>query len=321
MRLSAAVGIALGALALLTPPLDGEAAEARSKVILDGQPVAVHFNDGDSFRVVSGSGNGTKARLMGFNTLESYGPVHQWGTWTAKEMYVLAKMATLNARRGVWECTNTGETDTYNRALIHCPGLAEDQIRKGLAHVMSVTDDPGAAHLIEAQKEAIAARRGIWAHGVPDFVLTSLHSADESVGRAARERNYNRLVSSVDGHSVKWLHQDDYAECDRACHRVYQVDEARVAAVAEQLRADANVSAAVAGLSPEQLKAVVREFARFRHVGRAVPSDQRAALGQHLLQLARSGGLGADTQGSEASCMIHVPFKRRYGGGKAECLK
>ncbi len=306
----------------MTPPRLVEAAEARSKVILDGQVVAVHFNDGDSFRVVSGPGNGTKARLMGFNTLESYGPVHQWGTWTAKEMYVLAKMATLNARRGVWECRNTGEADTYNRALIHCPGLAEDQIRKGLAHVMSVTDDPGDARLIEAQKEAIAARRGIWAHGVPEYVLTSLHSADEAVGKKDRARNYNRLVSSADGHSVKWKHQDIYRECARACHRVYQVDEGAVDTVTQQVRADARVSAMITGLDDAKLRAVIRDFARFRHVNRLVPYDQRDALKDHLTrEYAAKGSFGADAQGSEAACMIHVPFKRRYGGGKAECLK
>ena len=35
---------------------------------------------------------------------------------------------------------------------------------------------------------------------------------------------------------------------------------------------------------------------------------------------AEAGKFGAQTA-SEASCMIHVPFKRRFGGGKAECLK
>jgi endonuclease YncB( thermonuclease family) len=313
--------VALGAAALLAPPRASEAAEARSKVILDGKPVAVHFNDGDSFRVIGGTANGTKARLMGFNTLESYGPVHSWGGWTEKEMYVLAKMATLNARRGVWECFSQGDVDTYGRSLIWCPGLAEDQIRKGLAHVMTVTDDPGDPMLVAAQEDAIANRRGIWAHGVPEFVLTSLHSVDESVGRKDRARNYNRLVSSADGHSVKWKHQDAYNECDKVCHKTYRVDEAKVDAVAKALQGDKRFAKALAGLSPDVVRGVVRDFARLRHINRDVPEDERDALAAHLRDLANRGELGSDTAGEPASCMVHVPFKRRYGGGKAECLK
>ena len=251
--MTALTGLAVAALCL-APSSDIEAGEARSKVFLDGQSVAVHFNDGDSFRVVNGSANGTKARLMGFNTLESYGPVHQWGTWTAKEMFVLAKMATLNARRGVWTCENTGEVDTYNRALIYCPGLAEDQIRKGLAHVMSVDDEPGIPELVAAQQDAIANRRGIWAHGVPDYVMTSLHSIDESIDRKQRERNYNRLVSSADGHSVKWKHQDAYNECQKVCHQVYEVDEDRVAEVAREVQANPTFTPLFSALNAEQVR-------------------------------------------------------------------
>ncbi len=319
--MTALAGFAVAALCL-SPSGDTEAGEARSKVFLDGQPVAVHFNDGDSFRVVNGSANGTKARLMGFNTLESYGPVHQWGTWTAKEMFVLAKMATLNARRGVWTCENTGEVDTYNRALIYCPGLAEDQIRKGLAHVMSVDDEPGIPELVAAQQDAIANRRGIWAHGVPEYVMTSLHSIDESIDRKQRERNYNRLVSSADGHSVKWKHQDVYNECQKVCHQVYEVDEARVDEVSREVQADPKLTALFSGLSPEQIRKVVRDFARDRHINRSIPEDERAGLKAHLQALVDKGSFGPKaTVGSDSTCVIHAPFKRRYGGGKAACLK
>ena len=94
-------------------------AEPASKVFLNGVPAPVYFNDGDSFRVLSGKFAGLKGRLAGFNTLESYGPVHQWGTWTYKEMYVLAKMATLNARRGTWSCTSRyGNRHLWSNAVV-----------------------------------------------------------------------------------------------------------------------------------------------------------------------------------------------------------
>jgi endonuclease YncB( thermonuclease family) len=210
----------------------------------------VVFNDGDSFRVLGGPLTGAKARLSGFNTLESHGAVHQWGTWTAKEMYILAKLATHNARDNVWECTSDGKTDGYGRMLVFCPGLAKEQIRLGLAHAMSIDDKPADAELLAAQREAIAAKRGIWAHGVPEYILTSLHSSEEDV---EGDGVYNRLVSSKDGHSIKWKHDVKYDECQNVCHVVYPVDEARVTAVADRLRAEQ--PALIEGLDEADLQA------------------------------------------------------------------
>ena len=45
------------------------ASEPRSKVVVNGMMSPVYFNDGDTFRVLSGQLSGTKARLEGFNTL------------------------------------------------------------------------------------------------------------------------------------------------------------------------------------------------------------------------------------------------------------
>lgn len=303
---------------LFAAPTD--AGEARTRVLINGTPTPVHFNDGDSFRVLAGEYSGTKARLAGYNTLESYGPVHQWGDWTAKELYVIAKMATLNARVGVWECETDGKTDTYGRMLLWCPDLAEDQVRKGFAHAMSINDDPAKPVLVAAQKEAREEGRGIWAHGNPEFVLTSLHSAEEDVdGRGT----YNRLVSSDDGHSVKWKHDNRYSECNKVCHMVYPVDDAKVDEVMTALKADGApiVGKALGGHSDDKLRAMVREFAEYRHIDRSVEKDLREDLKQHLLaEYAEKGAFG-DAPGSEAACMYHVDFKRRFGGNKAACLK
>lgn len=200
-------------LCLLAAPTRAQA-EPASLVYLNGQAAPVFFNDGDSFRVLAGPLKGTKARLSGFNTLESFGPVHQWGTWTAKELYVNAKMATLNARRGVWRCESDMSTDSYDRTLWYCQDLAVDLVRKGLAHAMTIDEKPARPEVLAAQREAVAAKRGLWAHGVPAFVLTSLHSHDE---RPGDHDSYNRLVSSADGHSEKWTHTDTYSECQRVC--------------------------------------------------------------------------------------------------------
>ncbi|MBC8068451.1 MAG: thermonuclease family protein [Deltaproteobacteria bacterium] len=309
--------VALAMFAFVLAPLEAAAAQPRTKVFLNDTAVPVSFNDGDSFRILAGTYNGAQARLAGFNTLESHGPVHQWGSWTAKEMYVLAKLAMYHGRRGVWHCTTDGKSDTYNRVLTYCPDLAESLIRAGLAHVMSIDDKPGNPELVEAQREAQRARRGMWAHGVPPFVLTSLHSVEEDT---TGEGTYNRLVSSDDGHSVKWKHDDKYAECKKICHMVYEIDAAKVDEVTKALAADAKAEQLIRGVAEPDLRQAVEEFAKWRHVSRAIAKDNRLELERVLQGYADSGALGGQ-RGNPGACMIHVPFERRYGGGRAACLR
>lgn len=313
-RISLALALAL---TIGTAAGDADAKDPRTRVILNGKLVPVTFNDGDSFRVLSGSYNGAKARLAGYNTLESYGPVHSWGTWTAKELYVIAKMATLYARRGTWECTSDGNLDTYGRMLVICPELRKDLVRLGMAHVMSVDDSPGDAELLQLQKEAQDARRGIWAHGVPAFILTSLHSREEDVDGKG---TYNRLVSTDDAHSVKWRHDNKYEECSKVCHPRYTVDEAKVDEVTAALKAEPTLAAIVGSISDEDLRTVVRDFAEFRHINRVIPKNDRDEVEKVLVGWAAAGQLGEQTS-SDDSCMVHIDFKRRFGTGRAACLK
>ena len=313
LALPALVGTAL----TTAVPDEAGAGEPRSRVILNGKLTAVTFNDGDSFRVLGGGMDGAKARLEGFNTPESYGPVHSWGTWTEKELYVMAKMATAHARKGIWECETDGKTDTYGRMLVKCPGLAEDLIRHGLAHVLTVGDEPGDPTLIEAQREAIEARRGIWSHGVPEYVLTSIHSVEEDTDGTG---TYNRLVSTDDGHSLKWKHQNRYSECAKVCHLVYEVDAATIDEATKALRDDATAAAIVAPLDDATLREVVATFARHRKIDRQVAKDDREKLERLLMGWASAGRFGR-TEGQPSSCMIHIDFKRRFGTGRAACLK
>jgi len=314
--LRASLCAALGVLVAGTPA-PAQAGEARTKVILNGELVPVTFNDGDSFRVLSGTHKGAKARLAGYNTLESFGAVHQWGSWTAKELYVVAKMATMYARAGIWECSSDGKVDTYGRMLVICPTLREALVREGMAHVMSIDDTPGDADLLAAQREAQAAHRGMWAHGIPAFIVTSLHSAEEDIDGKG---TYNRLVSTDDAHSVKWRHTTKYEECRNVCQQVFVVHDDKIDAVAKSLRDDVAVAAIVQHLSDADLRSVVVDFATYRHINRKVEEDQREALQTRLLTYAADGSLGEQTSHS-ASCMTHVDFKRRFGTGRAQCLK
>ena len=312
-RWALGLGIALGLLWLFSAAK--VAAEPASRVTLNGRAIGVFFNDGDSFRVLKGRNKGAKARLAGFNTLETHGAVHQWGDWTMRELYHLAKMATLHARRGIWSCESDGKTDTYGRLLAWCSDLAVDQVRRGYAHAMSINDDPARPELLAVQREAILNKRGMWAHGVPEFVLTSLHSIEEDVdGRGT----YNRLVSTADGHSIKWKHKDSYPECSTVCNQVYPEDSSLLPAVAKKLLAEApNL---VEGVSETDLAAVLATYQRMRLVDRPVPEKHRDALNALLSGYAKAGlfGTGAASNGS---CVLHVPFARRFGGTRAACLK
>lgn len=294
---------------------DSQAGEPAAKVVLNGKAVPVFFNDGDSFRVLKGSKKGAKARLAGYNTLESHGAVHQWGTWTTKELYHVAKIATLYGRQGSWTCETDGATDTYGRMLVHCPELAENMVRRGYAHALSIDDTPSDAKLLAAQKEAIDAKRGIWAHGIPEFVLTSLHSVEEDV---EGHGTYNRLVSSKDGHSIKWKHSNEYQECENVCLTVYPQEAGLLDAVITRLQAES--PALVEGLSAEQVREVVAGFQRIRLVDKPAPVAHRESLNKLLRSYAKEGLFGT-AAGSEGSCMIHVPFTRRFGGNRAACLK
>ena len=226
-------------------------------------------------------------------------------------------MATYHARKGVWECESDGKLDTYGRMLVWCPKLAEDLVRRGMAHVLTIDDLPGEATLVAAQREAIKARRGLWSHGVPDFVLTSLHSVEEDT---TGKGTYNRLVSSDDGHTMTWKHSNRYSECDKVCFMNYDVDETKVEEVATALRADEAVKAIIEPLDDETLGKVVRDFAKYRLVDRDVPKEVRQDLVVHLQGYADAGRFGTG-EAKPTACMVHVDFKRRFGTGRAKCLK
>jgi len=293
-------------------------AEPAARVFLNGEPAPVYFNDGDSFRVLAGTYQGTKARLAGFNTLESYGPAHQWGSWTAKELYYLSKIATTNGRQGVWHCESEDlAKDTYGRILWYCEDLAVDQIRKGLAHAMTVTKEPAKPALLEAQRDAIKNRRGMWAHGVPEYVLTSLHSVAE--GGGSDGKTYNRMVSSSDGHSEKWLHKDRYGECENVCGSLVVLPESHLKEVAEKVRNHKEAGPLFADMGEEELHDRINHYRSFGSVGWMNTKDDAELANDYF-----EDWVSADIEPVSSkvqSCMIYVDFRRRYGGKRASCLK
>lgn len=288
-----------------------------SRVFLNGIPTPVHFNDGDSFRILSGKYAETRCRLGGFNTLESFGPVHRWGDWNAKELFTIAKMATLNARRGVWHCTSDLSTDTYGRMLWTCPDLIEDQIRRGLAHAMSIDDNPADEKALAAQADAIRNRRGIWAHGVPSYVVTSVHSSDEG-GGDDEGRHYNRIVSTTDGHSASFRHRDTYSTCDWYCTEERSVDDRTLQAAIEAFKSDPEIQPHLADLPEHHVTQIVEDYARLGWFANVEDQTKEAAFQIKLDAMQTAGTLTSST--TPGACMRHVPYKNQYGRGRAACL-
>ncbi|MBE2251628.1 MAG: thermonuclease family protein [Myxococcus sp.] len=188
---------------------------AKGAVLINGEQVEVKWSDGDSFKFKSGKYEGRGTRLVGFNTLEAYGPVHRWGTWTPQELFALAESSSQVAGDTVWTCTTDGKVDGYGRVLVDCPDLAEEMIRQGQALAYAV-EGTSPERLLAAQREAMAAGRGMWARGVVKGVITSLHSAGED-GGDDEAGAYNRVVDTRTGSATKRAHQKKYATCEEVC--------------------------------------------------------------------------------------------------------
>ena len=183
-----------------------------STINLDGVLIEVRWNDGDSFLLMGGSHEGSRARVMGYNTLESYGPVHSWGDWSAEELYWQAKQASKYAASRTWHCTADSKRDHYGRLLIRCDDLIEFMVSEGHAHLFEIGRTPNPKHLA-AQKAAIASKKGLWRKGVPEGLITSVHSLDER----QQDASYNRIASPMTGMAQKFSHAHTYKTCEKVC--------------------------------------------------------------------------------------------------------
>jgi micrococcal nuclease len=212
MRIRAAV--ALAALLVAAPATARRHPRRRpaETVVLDGAPVAVRWTDGDTFRILSGPRHGRSARLLGYNTLETFGPVHRWGSWTPPELLALARAATPVAASRTWSCATAGQEDRYRRLLVACPEAAAELVGRGLAMVYSV-GGPADPRLLELQRDAQRRGAGIWAKGVPRGIVTSVHSAAEGNEGGA----YNRVVDTRTGVASGRPHGVAYATCVEVC--------------------------------------------------------------------------------------------------------
>jgi micrococcal nuclease len=188
----------------------------RGIVVLDGQERAALWNDGDTFRP---NGAAHPYRVAGYNTLESFGPVHRWGTWKPSELAEIAHRATAFVASRTRTCTSVGTTDHYGRGLASCPEAARELVGAGLAMVYAVETETPDPKLLAVQEEAQKKRLGLWEKGVPELIVTSVHSADEPGGPppGAAHRAYNRVLDPRTGRTELRPHDHVYAVCEDVC--------------------------------------------------------------------------------------------------------
>ncbi len=189
--------------------------DAFGAIVLNGARVEVRWTDGDSFSFREGERKGMGTRLIGYNTLEAYGPVHQWGEWTARELFSLAKASSTVAASQEWECTSDGKVDGYKRLLVRCPKLAVEMARVGHALAYAVDGEKADPEVLAAQADAIKNKRGMWEKGTTNAVITSLHSVGED--GADDTEAYNRVVDTRTGAALKRKHTQHYESCQNVC--------------------------------------------------------------------------------------------------------
>jgi len=219
-RAALAAVAALAAALLLAPwpaaaaPKPRRARGIPATLTLDGQPTQVRWIDGDTFQVDSGPLRGFSTRLAGYNTLETFGPVHRIGEAGPEVLHRVALAAAPRLAAGRWTCATLGRRDGYGRALVSCPDAAAALVRAGLAMVFAL-DGPADPALLAAQREAQAARAGMWAGGVPPLVLTSVHAEGEA-GLGAKGA-YDRVVDARTGQAAARPHRRRYQPCEEVC--------------------------------------------------------------------------------------------------------
>jgi micrococcal nuclease len=182
-------------------------------LLVDGMRVAVTWNDGDSFRFNDGPMTGERARLSDVNALESYGPVHRWGSWSRWELYQLSQRSAYVCASQAWSCSTVGHADRFGRHLVRCPGLAKELVRLGHAMVFAV-DEPPCSELVATQRDAQRRGAGMWKKGVPPRIVSGAHAANEfSEGSKA----YERIVDTATGKADAVAHSRTYETCEEVC--------------------------------------------------------------------------------------------------------
>ena len=135
-----------------------------------------------------------------------------------------------------------------------------------------------------------------------------------------RDKHYNRVISTLDGHSSPWEHTETYAECEKVCHETTRLSAGAARPHVEKLQNDPALAMGLGEFGPEQLRLLLSDFVREGRVTPIVRDEVRDALEKTLSQWKTEGLLSA-TEKTNDACMVYVDFKRRFGLTRAVCLQ
>jgi len=150
----------------------------------------------------------------------------------------------------------------------------------------------------------------MWAHGTPEFIMTSAHSFSEEPLTAPV---YDRFVHIASGKSMKWYHKTDYKECETVCYDPPRVLASQLPKLAKEL-AKQSLS-----ITPKKLANHIQEMNHSHSNTMLLNSGGGLTLSQAIERYANDNSLS--TNRPEPSCITYVNYKRRYGQGKAYCLR
>jgi len=105
--------------------------------------------------------------------------------------------------------------DGYGRIIVSCPDLTLSLVSEGLAHLFFFEDAAENHGFVAAQLRAQAEKKGMWEKGIPDIIVTSLHSIDESTNKG--DTAYNRVVDTKTGNTEIREHKNIIAPCQEVC--------------------------------------------------------------------------------------------------------
>jgi hypothetical protein len=104
-------------------------------------------------------------------------------------------------------------------------------------------------------------------------------------------------------------------------------EKARLDAAVAALEADTAVAALIKGsggarpYTKDELEVIASDFGRKKEIQRHLKRPEHLAAFKAVLDPLRADNKLGRALGGTPSCMIYVDFKRRFGGGRAACLR
>ena len=220
---------------------------------------------------------------------------------------------------GIWRCSWDQRADGYGRDLFKCPELAIHMIRAGMAHAMTVTAEPSPEAYLEVQRDAHEEPARHVGRRRPQ-IRPHLHSLHRWWMKSRTKLGLQPPGLDPRWALERWIHGETYGECDKVCVQEVELDSQVLREAKQRLSTQSTSSRPGAPLPARKQVEVLEIWLMIETVSAHIPKAERDLMRQSLTQLVETGLLVA-TKSAQGGCMIYTDYRRRFGGGKASCLK